>query len=258
MRLLIDMFVCQGAARNRGPSRYANSVTSAMLEHDGRHEVWLAANAALANGFEALRVRFGGRVPPGRLVPFHHLARLEGLGELSFEDCAQAAAFRCVQMLAPDVAWTPSAFEGWSRTASPSLSPVKSRSLLAATVRLHSAAVSRRVPRSVARLPHLVPEAARTPAAFRSADRGLRVDPPRCAPFHGHRERAHHHHSACRRRHLPSACGGGLRVAWDAARPRHREAIRPVHRQRRFPKNIDGCCRRTPLAPTSARCTSSC
>ena len=106
-----------------------------MLAHDGRHDLWLAANAAFPRAFEDLRLRFGHRVPPGRLFRFHHPQRREDMGDLQFEDCAQAAAFRSVQMLAPDVAWTPSPFEGWGEEGVALLpSPVKSRSLLAATI----------------------------------------------------------------------------------------------------------------------------
>jgi hypothetical protein len=93
MRLVIDLSACQSASRKRGLGRYAGCVTSAMLAHDGRHDVWLAANAAFPRAFEDLRLRFGHRVPPGRLFRFHHLQRREDMGDLQFEDCAQAAAF---------------------------------------------------------------------------------------------------------------------------------------------------------------------
>jgi hypothetical protein len=96
MRLMLDLTACQSASRGRGLGRYASSVVLAMLAHAGRHDVWLAANVALPETYEDLRVRFGRHVAPGRLAKFYHPRRSAALHDLAFENCAPAAAFRSV------------------------------------------------------------------------------------------------------------------------------------------------------------------
>ena len=154
--------------------------------------------------FEDLRLRFGHRVPPGRLVPLPSPATPRGHGRAAFEDCAQAAAFRCVQMLAPDVAWTPEPFRGLGAEEGVALlpSPVKSRSLLAATVHDFIPAAVSRPSTSIASpgLPHLVPEAPRGPASLRPADRRLRRRPGATRSGSWASRTAHRHDTARRRR----------------------------------------------------------
>lgn len=130
MRLLIDLFACQSASRGRGLGRYAGSVTQAALEISDEADIWLAGNTHYADRFEDLRRRFLPLLPPGRLVRYHHQPRLHGDEDCAFHRTAGAVSARALQMLSPDIAWSPSPFEGWNESGNPMLPAVTSSSSL--------------------------------------------------------------------------------------------------------------------------------
>jgi glycosyltransferase involved in cell wall biosynthesis len=75
MRLVIDLQVCQGAARNRGMGRYSLDLAKAMASNSRGHEVIVAGSSAYPSEFIELRDHFKGilssdsfassSVPPG-------------------------------------------------------------------------------------------------------------------------------------------------------------------------------------------------
>ena len=131
MRLLIDLFACQSLSRGRGLGRYAGSVTQAVLAAAEPGSVWLAANGLYRERFEELRRRFASALPPGRFVRYSHQALVDAQDDSSLHQLAAAVSTRALQMLSPDIAWSPSPFEGWNEAGNPMLPSVTGASALA-------------------------------------------------------------------------------------------------------------------------------
>ncbi|MES2438534.1 MAG: glycosyltransferase family 1 protein [Verrucomicrobiota bacterium] len=68
MRLLIDLQVCQGAAKTRGMGRYSLSLAKAMIAEAGGHDVVVAASTAFPQELVGLRREFKDLLPPESIV----------------------------------------------------------------------------------------------------------------------------------------------------------------------------------------------
>jgi glycosyltransferase involved in cell wall biosynthesis len=68
MRLLIDLQVCQGAAKNRGMGRYSLSLAKAMITEAGLHEVIIAVSTAFPRELVELQQEFRDLLPVDSFV----------------------------------------------------------------------------------------------------------------------------------------------------------------------------------------------
>lgn len=72
MRVVIDLQGAQSTgSRNRGIGRYSTSLTKAILETKGGHDVHLLLNGAFANSLDPIRCEFKGLLPDENIHVWH-------------------------------------------------------------------------------------------------------------------------------------------------------------------------------------------
>lgn len=113
MRLLIDLQVCQGAARNRGMGRYSLSLAKAMIAEAGAHEVVIVMSAAFPSEAARLRREFRNLLPAESIVSIS-LPPGTALGNNRPWLCDSAERWHRQQLLnlKPDAIHIPSVFSG--------------------------------------------------------------------------------------------------------------------------------------------------
>lgn len=114
-KILIDMQACQTESRRRGIGRYAMALVQAMAEQAKEDEIHLLLNSAFPETILPLRHRFSS------LVKSHHIHVLDVLSpnedrvaENRWRKNASALLRETfIEMLAPDIVFCPSFFEGY-------------------------------------------------------------------------------------------------------------------------------------------------
>lgn len=113
MRLVIDMQGAQTASRFRGIGRFTMSLSKAVVEQRGAHEVFLVLNGAYTDTIEPIRAAFDGALSQEQIRVF------EVAGPVGGHDCANDARRKAAEFmreafiasLSPDVVLIPSLFE---------------------------------------------------------------------------------------------------------------------------------------------------
>jgi glycosyltransferase involved in cell wall biosynthesis len=115
MRLLIDLQVCQGAAKTRGMGRYSLSLARAMIAEAGAHEVVIAASTAFPRELLQLRREFRDLLPAESIVSIS-LPRGTATGHKVpwLRDSAARWHRRQLLDLEPDAIHIPNVFSGWA------------------------------------------------------------------------------------------------------------------------------------------------
>jgi glycosyltransferase involved in cell wall biosynthesis len=113
MRLLIDLQVCQGAARNRGMGRYSLSLAKAMIAEAGEHEVVIVMSTAFPHELARLRREFRGLLPAESIISVSMPPGTAVGGNRPWlRDSAERSLRRQLLALKPDAIHIPSVFSG--------------------------------------------------------------------------------------------------------------------------------------------------
>ncbi len=119
MRIVIDLQGAQSESRFRGIGRYALSLTLAMVQNAGAHEIWLALNACFPETILEIRRVFDG------LMPQEHIQVFDVPSPVGESDPSNAWRARAAEKIRehflgrinPDVIHVSSLFEGWGDDA---------------------------------------------------------------------------------------------------------------------------------------------
>ena len=115
MRLLIDLQVCQGAARNRGMGRYSLSLAKAMIAQAGEHEVVIVMSTAFPQELARLRREFRNLLPAESIVSISMPPGTAiGGNRLWLRDSAERWHRQQLLELKPDVILISSVFSGYN------------------------------------------------------------------------------------------------------------------------------------------------
>lgn len=114
MRIVLDMQGAQTDSRFRGIGRYSLALAKAIVRQAGGHDVWIAANAQLSPGEDALIADFAGLLPAHRVRRFDVPSPVAWSGEgggwrRSAAECLRESFLRDLQ---PDIVHVSSLFEG--------------------------------------------------------------------------------------------------------------------------------------------------
>ncbi|MBK4733381.1 glycosyltransferase [Noviherbaspirillum pedocola] len=114
MRIVIDMQGVQASNRQRGIGRYSLSLTKAIVEQRGSHEVILALNGLFTETIEPIRLAFKELLPPENIVIWQCPGPINSLDDANTWRRKSAELLRegFVASLRPDVLLITSLFEG--------------------------------------------------------------------------------------------------------------------------------------------------
>ncbi len=123
MRIVIDMQGAQTESRFRGIGRYSLALALAVARNAGRHEIWLALNAAFPDSISAIRRAFADILPPERLRVFDIPAPIaeRDAGNAWRARAAELIREHFIQRLQPDAVLVTSLFEGYIDDAATSV-----------------------------------------------------------------------------------------------------------------------------------------
>lgn len=116
MRVVIDLQGAQSTgSRNRGIGRYSTSLTKAILETKGEHDVHLLLNGAFVNTLDPIRIEFKDLLPTENIHVWHPAtpscsANLENEFRRKVSERAREAV---IERISPDAVLITSLFEGF-------------------------------------------------------------------------------------------------------------------------------------------------
>ena len=115
MRIVIDMQGAQTESRFRGIGRYTLSLALAIARNAGKHEIWLALNAAFPESILDIRHAFKGLIPQERIRVFEVPLPVAEYDPANSSRARVAELIRehFLQELNPDVILLTSLFEGF-------------------------------------------------------------------------------------------------------------------------------------------------
>lgn len=116
MRIVIDLQGAQTESRFRGIGRYSLSLTKAIVQEAGAHEVWIALNAQLPDSVALLQQELASLVPESRLR-IYDVPACEAAGSWT-RRAAELLRHRFISDLAPDVVLVTSMFESGNAVTS--------------------------------------------------------------------------------------------------------------------------------------------
>lgn len=114
MRIVIDMQGAQASNRQRGIGRYSLSLTKAIVEHRGAHEVILILNGLFPETVEPIRLAFDSLLPQANIIVWQGVSPISSLNDDNAWRRKSAELLRegFVASLRPDVLLITSLFEG--------------------------------------------------------------------------------------------------------------------------------------------------
>ncbi|MET3652787.1 glycosyltransferase [Dyella japonica] len=136
MKIVIDIQGAQSESRHRGIGRHTAALVRAFArEADGKHDVWIVANASLGH-VEAVRAAVDGLIPQERIVSF------AVPGQVASMDAAHAPLTNAAELiredflrsLNADIVWCSSLFEGWVDNSVTSMGRLSSDAVRAVTL----------------------------------------------------------------------------------------------------------------------------
>ncbi|HYA41072.1 MAG TPA: glycosyltransferase family 1 protein [Syntrophobacteraceae bacterium] len=113
MRIVIDLQAAQTGARDRGIGRYCMSLTKAVIQSKGRHEVLIVLNGLFPGTVEQIRADFEGLLSGENICVWHAPGPVYHLENTLRRKTAELVREAFIAGLRPDVVHVPSLFEGW-------------------------------------------------------------------------------------------------------------------------------------------------
>lgn len=136
MRIVLDLQGAQGASRDRGIGRYSLSFAEFVLKHRRSHQIVIALNGLFAEGIEAIRGRFDGKLSQDDIRVWHSAGPVRGFDpdNLWRRTSSELLREQFLISLEPDIVHVSSPFEGYVDDAVFSTGLIASDMLTSVTV----------------------------------------------------------------------------------------------------------------------------